>query len=194
MKKHKIIIVVSATVLVIIFIIYKDNLTKEKFDYSKVIIEETKENQLDSRKQDTIKVYVTGEVINEGVVELEEGQRVEDAILKAGGLTEESNLKNINLAYMLEDGQKLYIPSINDPDDIEYTLDDNMNDKFKKVNINKATEEQLQALSGIGPSIAKEIVQYRDKNGKFKSIEDIKNVTGVGDKKYEKIKENIEIK
>lgn len=197
MKNYKIVIIIIPTVLVVIFIIYTNNFKKNEFNYSNIIVNETNQNKIEEVKDNIIKVYVTGEVRTSGVIELKEGDRIEDAVIKAGGLTEKSNLKNINLAYILEDGQKLYIPSIDDKEDIEYIIDEHVylkSNASKKVNINKATQEQLQTLSGIGPAMAEEIIQYREQDGKFNNIEDIKKVSGIGDKKYEKIKDYIEIK
>ena len=136
----------------------------------------------------------------------------------AGGAKEDANLSKINLAYQLEDGQKLYVPNINDKEDIEYitedvaknnivnnygiVTDEKENNKNKTniesekkvmVNINKATQSELENLPGIGPAIATRIIEYRKENGKFSSIDDIKNVKGIGDAKYEKIKDSIEV-
>ena len=136
----------------------------------------------------------------------------------AGGAKEDANLSKINLAYQLEDGQKLYVPNINDKEEIEYitedvaknnivnndgiVTDEKENNKNKTniesekkvmVNINKATQAELENLPGIGPAIATRIIEYRKENGKFSSIDDIKNVKGIGDAKYDKIKDSIEV-
>ena len=121
-----------------------------------------------------------------------------DAIEKAGGQTEQASLKNVNLAYQLEDGQKIYIPNVNDneteiiDDGASGVVDDTTNQTV--VNINKADETELQSLNGIGESLATSIVQYRKENGKFETIEDLKNVPGIGDSKFENIKEYIKVK
>ncbi len=136
----------------------------------------------------------------------------------AGGAKEDANLSKINLAYQLEDGQKLYVPNINDKEEMEYitedvaknnivnnygiVTDEKENNKNKTniesgkkvmVNINKATQSELENLPGIGPAIATRIIEYRNENGKFSSIDDIKNVKGIGDAKYDKIKDSIEV-
>ena len=136
---------------------------------------------------------------NQGVIELEEGDRIADAIEKAGGQTEQASLKNVNLAYQLEDGQKIYIPNINDTgteiiDDGASGVVDDATIKQTVVNINKADEKELQSLNGIGESLATSIVQYRKENGNFETIEDLKNVPGIGDSKFENIKEYIKVK
>ena len=140
---------------------------------------------------------MTGEVKNQGVIELEQGSRIVDAIEKAGGQTEEANLKNVNLAYELEDGQKIYIPNKSEENTNEIT-DDGVTEIDSKendtININKANEKELQELNGIGESLASSIIKYREDNGKFKNIEDLKNVPGIGESKFSNIKEKIKVK
>ena len=140
-----------------------------------------------------------------GIVKLEEGARIEDAINKAGGLTEDADISKVNLAYVLEDGVKIKIPSDSDIGDLgeniisngsgENILEDFENSSDNNIlNINKATEQEFQDLPGIGPSLASKIIEYRNKNGKFLSVEDIKNVNGIGESKYENIKEKLCVK
>lgn len=167
----------------------------------------TNENNIN---QENIKiiVYVAGEVVNPGVYEMEQNDRIADVIEHAGGLKDEANIKNINLALVLEDGMKVYIPSAKedensiisngelDTNDIisSNTSKNTKNLNSSKVNINIATQAQLESLPGIGPSTANKIVTYRSEHGKFKSIEDIKSVSGIGDSKFAKIKDLITIK
>ena len=136
---------------------------------------------------DTIVVYICGAV--------KENSRVCDAIELAGGLTQDADLTNINLAYILEDGEKIYIP--HKGEQISSITSDNYTNSPSndlKININKASQTELETIPGIGPSTALKIINYRNENGKFSKIEDIKNVSGIGDAKYEKIKEFIKIK
>ena len=160
-------------------------------------ISNTIENQINTEK---IKVYITGEVNSPGVKEVEEGARIEDIIIIAGGLTEFANISKVNLAYKLEDGQKIYIPNVNEKVE-EYITEENgegiveKTDKsFGKININTADVGKLCELPGVGESLASRIIQYREENGKFKSIDDLKNVSGIGEKKFESLKEYIVIK
>ena len=160
-------------------------------------------------------VHISGEVISPGVISLEEGARIVDAINMADGVTEEADLSKVNLAYVLEDAQKIYIPNINEKEEKEIVenMEDGvvisgsgMNDENNsssgnssknenvKININTANVKELQKLSGIGESIALRIVTYRKENGKFNSIEDLKNVSGIGENKFNKIKNNIFVK
>ena len=154
-------------------------------------------------------VHISGEVISPGVISLEEGARIVDAINMVDGVTEEADLSKVNLAYVLEDAQKIYIPNINEKEEKEIVenMEDgvvirgsgisNGNDSKNedvKININTANVKELQKLSGIGESIALRIVTYRKENGKFNSIEDLKNVSGIGENKFNKIKNNIFVK
>lgn len=95
------------------------------------------------------------------------------------------------MAYELSDGEKVYIPSIFD-EETEYTIGSDV--KNTKVNINKATASELETINGIGPSLAEKIITYRKENGSFSSIEDLKNVSGIGEKKFEAIKDKIVVK
>lgn len=162
----------------------------------------------DIKASENIIVHVTGAVNNEGIVEIKEGARVADAIKKAGGHTNEADLSKINLAYVLEDGQKIYVPYIGEENDSEnkktyisdnYGDDNNIEGSSNevgsdKVNINTANQTELETLPGVGTATASKIINYRNQNGKFKSIDDLKNVKGIGDSKFESIKENICIK
>ena len=177
------------------------------------------EEKEDENSENKIIVHISGEVKNQGVVELEENSRVNDAIEKAGGVTENAYMKDINLAYKLEDGMKIYIPSKEEVENSKnngtsvnggvsssneyYSYGENTNgssnvnskkdESNKKVNINTANKEELDTLPGIGEATAGKIIDYRNKNGKFKTKEEIKEVSGIGDSKYERIKDLIEI-
>ena len=201
-KKQKIIVVVLIIMCIVIgyYIISKT----EKYDYSDIekisnIIEEDQEVD-DNIIENKIVIHITGEVEEEGVIELEKGARISDAIEEAGGTTEEADLSNVNLAYSLSDGQKVKIPNINEKDEeiivVEEKAGDNIiiegnKSKEEKININKAAQTEIETLPGIGPSTALKIINYRNEHGKFKNIEDIKNVSGIGDSKFENIKEYI---
>lgn len=199
-KKIKLALTIAIGIIAIVGIIKAVDIYYEKNNTDQISISNFIENETEDEKDNTkIKVYITGEVKNQGVIELEEGDRIADAIEKAGGQTEQASLKNVNLAYQLEDGQKIYIPNINDTeteiiDDGASGVVDDATIKQTVVNINKADEKELQSLNGIGESLATSIVQYRKENGKFETIEDLKNVPGIGDSKFENIKEYIKVK
>lgn len=191
-KRSIIIFLIIGIILVIAYI--KNNLKDtEEFELSYENIINNSENSVtkENTEDNSIKIHITGEINNPGLIELTSGDRILDAINKAGGTTSMADTSKVNLAYVLSDGEKIYIPSINDEEDIPYIENSSNN---SKVNINTATSEQLQSLNGVGESIAESIIKYREENGKFASIEDIKNVSGIGDSKYEKIKEDICVK
>lgn len=174
-------------------------------------ITENQDNKTNSRigktkTEKTIIVHVIGEVQNPGVVELEEGSRIKDAIEKAGGKTEEADLSKINLAYIIEDGVQIYVPRIGDDMEKitqiseeagEGIITQNVkqeDNKNIKVNINTASLEKLQTLPGVGQSTAQKILDYKKENGNFKTIEELKNVSGIGESKFNAIKDYIVVK
>lgn len=127
--------------------------------------------------KEKIIVYLTGAVHKPGVVELEVADRLYKAIEKCGGATKKANLAAVNLARLIQDGEHIHIPMQG-----ESTLAEESGAGETKLNINTATQAQLETLPGIGPAIAKRIVAHRQKNGKFKKVEEITQVPGVGTK------------
>ena len=141
-----------------------------------------------------IQVYVHGEVQRPGVYYLSEDARVHEAIDEAGGLLPTAFSRNLNLASRLRDGETLYIPSLEEADSQSYAgSGNNANQAGSRININTATIEELQRLPGIGPSLAQRIVDHRTRNGHFRRIEDVKNVSGIGDRRFEDIKDQIDV-
>ena len=211
-KKQKIvlIIVIFIITLGISYYAYTTKLN-QKFDIEEQNLE-IEENKIDEtsnieeNETSKILVHISGAVKSEGVVELEENSRVADAIELAGGVTENAYMRDVNLAEPLEDGMKVYIPSkdeVKEQEEISYNTSGSsiVNEKSKniesrknsKININEATKEELDTLPGIGESTANKIINYRNEHGKFKTIEEIKEVRGIGDSKYEQIKDLIEV-
>ncbi|KXZ40116.1 competence protein ComEA [Alkalithermobacter thermoalcaliphilus JW-YL-7 = DSM 7308] len=138
-----------------------------------------------------IMVYISGEIKMPGVVTVKQGDRLINAVEKLGGLTENADYNRVNLAMKLDDGMHIIIPKIGE--EVSVQTNNFTNNNSNKININTASEAQLKTLPGVGDSIAKKIVSYREENSGFKSIEEIKNVSGIGDKKFEEIKELISI-
>ena len=210
-KKQKMIILIIAIIVAIgmIYFIYNKNQIKSDIDLeSEILISNTSENKTNVEiQEELVIIHITGSVKNPGIVKLKYGSRIEDAIEAAGGLTENADITNVNLAYVLDDGVKIRIPSITDEKNgDEQILEEGSGENIieetnmtlgastKEVNINKATETELQSLPGIGASLASRIIEYRNQNGKFSKIEDIKNVNGIGDSKYDNIKDFITVK
>lgn len=229
-KKQKIILLIITIIVVLIgcyYIYSKDNSSiiaeDENLDVIDNAIDENKSNDETQYSDNMIIVHISGAVNQEGIVELKTNSRIADAIDKAGGLREDAYIDKINLAYILEDGMKIYIPNINENKDNQKPngdtsnaennyittesgielVNNNVEEKNNnnngqsinnKININKATQSELENLPGIGPSIAQKIISYRNEKGKFNKIEDIKNVSGIGDNKYDNIKDLISVK
>lgn len=199
LNNKKIIILVVIIIIITSIIIYKqefskyDNLINEDiFAKQNNTVNSFTENETSTFEKTKIKVHIIGEINSPGLYELDEGSRINDLILLAGGQTSNADLNKINIAYELSDGEQIYIPSIFDENN-EYN-DSKVTSNSGKININKATIEDLQTISGIGPSLAQKIISYRTSIGKFNSLEELKNVSGIGDKKYEAIKEYIVLK
>lgn len=205
LKQRKVIIITVVVIIGFIFLKLYNNSesfnSEELYTSEKNIISEKNTEE----EEDIIVIHITGEVKKPGVVKIKQGSRIEDVISAAGGLTENGDITNVNLAYVVEDGMKIRIPSSGEEniDESYISVDggkgvimseENSNYSNSIININTASETELEQLPGIGPSISSRIIQYRDTNGKFKNIEDIKNVTGIGNNKYEKIKNFIKVK
>ena len=147
-------------------------------------------------------VDVKGAVRYPGVYTLEEGQRIVDAIEMAGGYIEQANPSHINHAQKLQDEMVIYIPKIGEvlSESIEQLIQtpqqssSTSTSSSGKVNVNKAEESELTTLPGIGPSKAKAIIQYRTEQGTFQTIDDLKKVTGIGEKTFEQLKDLIDVK
>ncbi|MGP1574550.1 helix-hairpin-helix domain-containing protein [Selenomonas sp.] len=146
-----------------------------------------------SVKESEIVVYVAGAVNRPGVVRLAEGARAKDAVDACGGFLPTADTNGVNLAQKLKDGVQVTVPEkapvaaqgAPTASGAARSLPDGM------VNINTADEKELDKLPGIGPAMAKRIIEYRTENGAFQSPEEIKRVKGIGDAKYEKMKDKI---
>lgn len=170
--------------------------------------EEIKEsNECSNDNEDKIFIDIKGSVKTPGVYELNTNSRVTDAIKASGGLNKDANTRYINLSKRLEDGDVIIIYSNKeieesqkqeniievpcDCSNIKNEIKEETNPSNNKININTASLEELQTLNGIGESKAISIIEYRTSNGKFKSIEEIKNIKGISEKVFSQIKENI---
>ncbi len=197
MTKIVIIAMIIIAVITIGMYIYKQSKEENSFLYYENIDFEDEVNVYENveRKDDRITIHITGDVNYPGVVVLENGARIVDAIEAAGGETEEADLDKLNLARILNDGDKVYVPNKNDINTEEMILEDESeNNKQATININTASIEELIKLPGIGEATATKIVEYRKQNGKFKTIEELKNVAGIGNNKFETIKDKIRVK
>ena len=215
LNEYKVYIIAITIILSLIaFNIY--TLTLVDYEEEETVIPIEKEEE----KIEKIKVDIKGEINAPGVYELNQNDRVSDLINKAGGITKNGDTSIINLSKKLEDEMLVIIYSKNEVNKLknntieqtkdicpkinnacpEKELEIIKEDKQKeettttnntKISINKASVKELQTLTGIGQSKAEAIVKYREKNGDFQKIEDIKNVSGIGDSAFEKIKDQI---
>lgn len=201
------------TIVLVIFVILTIDVTPKESE------EKTEKKSETSQTATKVKVDIKGAVNNPGVFEMEADARVIDVIAEAGGLTEEADTSLINLSKKVEDEMVITIytqaqieameeecppcecPEINDACTLEEDEAQTTESKDTstsatptgKISINTATSEQLQTLDGIGEAKAEAIIGYRETNGTFKDIEEIKNVSGIGDAIYEKIKDDITV-
>lgn len=159
--------------------------------------------ELDGANADLCYVYICGAVVNAGVYQLPSGSRVCDVIALAGGMTEEASAVSINQAEQIQDGQMLYLPTIEEmatgdgSDSLTQNIagaSANTEEADGRVNINTASAEQLMNLSGIGQSKADDIIAYREEHGKFASVEEIMHVDGIKEGLFNRIKDDIRVK
>ncbi|MBQ4068237.1 MAG: helix-hairpin-helix domain-containing protein [Lachnospiraceae bacterium] len=146
---------------------------------------------LETTVKELIYVYVCGQVKKPGVYALDSGSRVCDGIELAGGVLKDASLDNLNLAALLEDGEKLYVYS---KAEASTAILENVQTDNKLVNINTASIDELMDLPGIGKTRAEAIINYRDNNGLFESIEDIMKINGIKQSVFDKIKESISVR
>lgn len=138
-----------------------------------------------------IYVYVCGHVENAGVYTFAEGSRRFMAVDAAGGVTKDGTTEFLELAGVLSDGERIYVPSIEEAEEQEFLAAGTGSVTNGLVNINKASKEQLMSLPGIGESRAEQIIQYRETNGPFQDIGDIMKISGIKEAAFAKIKEYI---
>ena len=130
-------------------------------------------------------VHVAGAVKEPGVYELNTDSRVIEAVKKAGGFTDGADTDSLNLAAKIQDSQKIMVTDINKAVQSQAIAPD----IEQSINLNTATAEQLEELSGVGETIAKRIIEFREEKGSFSSVDELKEVEGIGEKKFAKIKE-----
>lgn len=136
-------------------------------------------------------VYVSGEVVRPGVYHLTPEARTEKAIDAAGGFLPEADAASINLASKVQDGMQIHVPNKQESASGTGSASANGAHKGNKIHINRADEKTLDELPGIGPAMAKRIVDYRNAHGPFQAIEDLKKVRGIGEVKFEQMKDMV---
>ena len=144
-------------------------------------------------EQDLITVDVKGAVKTPGIYDLPVGSRINDAVQKAGGLTDNADKKSINLAQKISDEALVYVPTKEEATSQATQSNASNSKENKKVNLNKASLEELKQVKGLGAKRAQDIIDHRDSNGKFKSVDELKKVSGIGAKTIEKLKEYVTV-
>ena len=152
-------------------------------------------NKEEPLEQDLITVDVKGAVKSPGIYDLPVGSRVNDAVQKAGGLTEQADSKSLNLAQKVSDEALVYVPTKGEEAASQQTTSGaaSSTSKDKKVNLNKASLEELKQVKGLGGKRAQDIIDHREANGKFKSVDELKKVSGIGAKTIEKLKDYVTV-
>lgn len=154
----------------------------------------TEDSEKEVSKPADIKVDICGAVKKPGVIVLKEGDRILDAINKAGGLTDKADILRINRSKYVYDSEKIIIPEIGENINIETINESNNIGIDEKININTASKEELIKLDGIGESISQRIIKYRETNKGFEDINEIMKVSGIGESKFNQIKDSIKVK
>ena len=153
-----------------------------------------KEEKEEPVEQDLITVDVKGAVKAPGIYDLPVGSRVNDAVQKAGGLTEQADSKSLNLAQKVSDEALVYVPTKGEEASQQSGSGaTSSTSKEKKVNLNKASLEELKQVKGLGGKRAQDIIDHRETNGKFKSVDELKKVSGIGAKTIEKLKDYVTV-
>ncbi len=192
--------VLGVTIMMVIGVMYScekatDAIVIQTSDYENSETTEVADSSMEATSFNYICIHVTGCVERAGVYELKEGSRVFEAIEMAGGFTKEADTEFLNLASVLQDGQKVYVYSKQEAITAVTSYVSNEEDASKKVivNINTASKEELMTLPGIGESRAESIISYREKHGRFATIEDIMNISGIKEAAFNKIKDYIRV-
>ncbi len=198
-KYKKIIIGLIVAIVAIILFINKNNVTHTETEADVALFaeqtepllhEQEKESEYDSH---TIFIDIKGAVKMPGLYEAKEGERIYDLIERAGGLLDEADEKQVNFAQRVSDEMIVYIPMEGEELDLQFVPESSTGQSQEKVNINRADQTELEALPGIGPAKAQAIIDYRKQNGPFQQNEDLKNVSGIGEKTFEKLQDSITV-
>ena len=188
-------ILLLAVFIVAVVILFRNNEMIEKEQgsilESEQMMTEAAEKKKEKVQPKTIVVDIKGAVARPGVYEIKDTARVNDVVAMAGGFTKEADQTKVNLAAKVHDEMMIYVPArgeTNIP-----SIDDSLirSNDSNKIHINTASEEEILQLPGIGPAKAAAIIAYREEHGPFQKVEDLSNVTGIGEKTLEKIKEHI---
>ena len=207
-KKDNIVYIIIIVLFLIIGYQYYENKNYEKSEFLDINTAELSSNKIKSKNSNEVLIgkeeeenkeiiiHISGAVKNPGILKMDSSKRIVDAVELAGGATNDADLDRVNLAAKLHDEEKVYIPKFGEENSnnlVPTTSSVNSNHNgTEKININSADSSELQKIPGIGEKTAQKIIDYRS-NNPFSSIEDIKNIDCIGDKKFESMKEYISI-
>ena len=197
MKKQVIFIGVVIAIIIVACYIQPFNSVNEGIELTEYIEEEedvVEEVEIEEVNEEisTYLIDVKGQIQFPGVYEVTSDLRVHDVIILAGGFLDTANTNTINLAQKIQDEMVIYVPHLEEETETSFESWSTAQNK-QKVSINQATESELLTLPGIGPSKASAIIKYRDEFGKFNSIDELTNVSGIGSKTLENLRDYIEL-
>lgn len=193
-------LVVFGTIWSLVTTAHEDPLSTNN-DSGDIVVSQSENSEhtdTNEAQSSTLFVHIAGSVNNPGLYELPQGSRVSDAVTAAGGMSKDANSSSVNLARQLTDGEQIIVSSTED----NQTASENGTSPSPnsvggetqgKININTASAEELMNLDGVGEATADKIIAYRQEHGSFSSIEEIKEVSGIGEKKFEAMKDAITV-
>lgn len=188
-----VVVVLLILICSILFYNKSENQMNEEFSMVSTSTSESFESESISQQ---IYLDIKGAVKKPGMYEGMLEMRVWDAVMLAGGVREDADTKQVNFSERIVDQMVIYVPTIGEEVQ-ELTSSEDSEDGLKsttnKINLNKANEAELTTLTGVGQKKAQEIIRYREENGGFKSIEELKNISGFGEKTFEKLKDSISV-
>lgn len=187
----------KSLLVLLLIALFSAGITYYRLNNQDIDIIDSEEELTDNTPNSMITVYVSGEVNKPGLIQIDSNARVSDAITTCGNFTPLADKNAINLAQKLSDGIHIQVPTIKNSANTASSTNNSSNSPNDKstnlVNINTATKEELDTLPGVGPATAEKILNYRQEHGNFQSIEDLKNVKGIGEAKFNKLQDKISI-
>ncbi|GMA09469.1 putative competence protein [Tetragenococcus halophilus subsp. flandriensis] len=191
-------LIIATLITVFVLVIYFSQSNNEQADAweenESAFQQATEDSEKTTEETGKIIVDIKGEINKPGVYELEGDARVKEVILEAGGLTKQAEEKQLNLAEKLQDQQMIYIPNKEEAEEMEVDGDKQEGDNNEDmIDINAADINELQEISGVGPAKAQAIVDYREENGAFESVDELNEISGFGEKTVEKLRDSIKI-
>ncbi|QHT47221.1 ComEA family DNA-binding protein [Bacillus sp. SB49] len=188
MTKWKRYLWLGAPLLIILLLYWRESMSPTPAAVEKVEAKHEEEAEAKQEETATFRVDVKGEVSKPGVYVVRPGMRVDDVIREAGGMTEFADPLQVNLAQILQDEMVVLVPSAAEEAAVPGPSASAVGEKLA---VNQATAAEMETLPGIGPSKAEAIIQYREENGPFASVDDLVNVPGIGEKTLENMRDSI---